>query len=256
MESISDEQMLVSFDIETGGLFDDENPSQRPEVFCAVTVEMFSVGTGEFLFQGRREWIPSPGLEDPSPMSLEQIKQLAEYLCTITWRGGRVFGWNVVGFDMRVLYQHLREDYPTLAAQVKLVALECVDPMFNFFMHKGFPVSLNAVAQVMAKDFVKSGSGGDMISKWEGGTSKDRRAVVAYCVRDTDVAATVLASMQKAGEIKWLTKLGKIGLWRPDDESLISMPLRCSMQLQDPDNSWMSTRGKPLNKNAFIGWTQ
>ena len=78
--------------------------------------------------------------------------------------------WNSVGFDFRVLHAHAQEHGLLAEAdQIRTLVLNGVDPMFNFFMHKGFPIGLKRVASGFKLALNKTGSGEDAIDAWAQG---------------------------------------------------------------------------------------
>lgn len=152
-----------------------------------------------------------------------------------TW----VCAWNGLSFDLRWL-GHASNDLP-LAREI---ALELYDPMFQFFVQRGFPVGLASVADGLGIAEKKLMHGADAPKQWAQG---NHQAVLDYVAGDCRITEQVIAGILARGGIPWRTKKGTV--------SFEPMPvLRRVRELLDaplPDNSWMS---EPLPRTKFTAW--
>lgn len=135
---------------------------------------------------------------------------------------------------------------------MKRLARRGVDPMFNFFMHKGFPVALTRVADGFKVGMNKTGSGADAIEQWTHGGYDGRVAVVDYCENDVAVMVLVVSAIGHRKRITWITKsAGREAHWFPMRQRSLLMSTQQAMAMQSPDNQWMNPR---LTKEEFTGW--
>jgi hypothetical protein len=135
---------------------------------------------------------------------------------------------------------------------VKRLARLGVDPMLNFFMHKGFPVALTRVADGFKLGMNKTGSGADAIEQWLHGGYEGRVGVVDYCENDVVVMVLVVSAISHRKCITWITKSSsKEAHWSPMRSRKLLMPTEQAMAMASPDNQWMKPR---LTKEDFIGW--
>jgi hypothetical protein len=244
----------VSFDIETDGLLPSEfndRVDTPPAVFCAATMELRRAGQpGAFLTEPARSW-PTAADVSEAPMTQQQIVELVEYMWE-AWkvRGLRVLAWNGAGFDLRILAAHVR-DLPQWYERVVELAWSSCDPMFSFFMAKGFPVGLNAVARAGRGSVCKNGHGADVSALWAEGHAQ-RVGVLAYCCRDVEVTAVVLSEIDATGHIRWITKSGKTSVYKASNGAYGALAsVRSANAMRKPDTSWMSA---PIDKSNFVGW--
>jgi hypothetical protein len=251
---MSTDQGYVVFDIETNSLipagFIDAVDSP-PCIFCVATMEMQRAGAdGAYYLQAARSW-PSADSVTELPLSAIQICQLVDYMWN-SWndRGLRICAWNGAGFDMRIIAAHVKHCPVTHDRALKLT-WELCDPMFAFFMTKGFPVGLNAVAKAGRAGFCKTGSGSDVNELWSMG-HKERLGVLAYCIRDVEVTAVVVSEIEATSQVKWIAKSGKTAVHRYQGgvyAALASVSVCNNLKL--PDTSWMN---EPISKTQFTGW--
>lgn len=262
---------LVAFDIETDGLFDESYSSEStPAVLCVSTIVMDRLGVGEYSIVERKDWVNANGIKTCAVLNTEELVGLVNYMWEWCNSGEepwsrRVLGWNTTGFDFRVLAStitnapesegfsaHKKND---CVARIQELAWHSIDPMFTFFMHKGFPVAMNSVAKAMTPSVVKSGSGGSVSELWFQGDETSRNGVVAYCRQDTDVLATIISAIESEGAVKWVTKsTNKLAVWQPLSPWDVTMCVCAANNLTEPDNSWMNTN--PPKRAGFIGWLE
>lgn len=194
----------VAFDIETSGLI--ESGKEAPKITCVVTMRMERVRPGKFDLESTTRW--HDDLEEEGAfMSVATLQKLISYLSKSAGDGFVPLTWNGAHFDFRVVHDivaaaGLAEE----AAEVKRLARLGVDPMFNFFMHKGFPVGLKRVADGFKLDMNKTGSGADAIEQWIHGGYDGRLGVVDYCENDVGVMVLAVSAIDHRKRITWITK--------------------------------------------------
>jgi hypothetical protein len=154
-------------------------------------------------------------------------------------RGAMICAWNGLSFDLRWL-GHAAHDLP-LAREV---ALDLYDPMFQFFVLRGFPVGLASVAAGLGIAEKKLMHGADAPKEWARG---NHQAVLDYVAGDCSLTDGVISRILDQGEIRWRTKKGTISAERIKKllrvRELLGAPL--------PDTSWMSD---PLPRAKFTRW--
>lgn len=242
---------FVAFDLETDGLIDSDN---YPRVLCGAAAKLEN---GEVL--DVVQWQPI-NLESVDPMSNQQLAEMTRELWDMHSEGWVLCGWNTLGFDLRVLDHHLC-DFAEERELLRRMALSHVDPMFNIFKFKGFPIKLQAVAEGFKLDENKSWDGVQAIEAWKSGDAVDRRKVVDYCCQDTRVTGAVIAALQRNGHLKWKTKgserrKSKIAEYLPSAKQNLLAMVKDTYDLPAVDNSWM--RKKPSDtvpvKENFGAW--
>ncbi|HUR27130.1 MAG TPA: hypothetical protein VM509_03020, partial [Planctomycetota bacterium] len=154
-------------------------------------------------------------------------------------RGSMICAWNGLSFDLRWL-GHAAQDMP-LAREV---ALELYDPMFQFFVARGFPVGLASVAEGLGLAEKKLMHGADAPKEWARG---NHQAVLDYVAGDCSLTDGVISRILDAGEIRWRTKKGTISV----EPMRKLMPVRELLDAPLPDTSWMSV---PLPRAKFTRW--
>ena len=196
-------------------------------------------------------YIPDPpqswcnAVASPDCMQAAHLVTLVDYLVArLDLDGLRPLTWNGLGFDFRVLAAVLA-DHPVHVAKVKRLARAQVDPCFNFFMRRGFPVALARVAAAFGS-VGKSDCGSNAIDKWLQGTEEDRVGVLRYCEQDVVVLATAVGHILLAGRVCWMTKREPSyrAEWVPHSEKELVAPVCESIKWREPDNKWMR-RKKP-----------
>jgi len=246
----------ISLDIETDSLLQRgflDASSAPPVIYCAATMEMVRTNRrGGYTLSPARAW-PSPETVSSSPMAPETIRELVDYLWEAwTVRRLRPLAWNGLGFDMRVIAAHVRDDAVRLGRVWRLTWDMC-DPMFTFFVHKGFPVGLDAVARAVTSHMCKSGHGADVDERWSKG-HLERVGVLAYCCRDVELTAAVASAIECEGEFRWVTKAGNRARFRhPSGAHGALASVRAADDAPPPDTSWMDA---PIPKSDFVGWLE
>ncbi len=228
----------LSFDIEISDVFD-LGKYEDMELYAPfhIAVAATAVHGGE-----ERVWFSEgEGRRPALNLTQQRAHELLEYLGEMQQKGVRVCAWNGLGFDFKWLGR--QAENVSLAARI---ALKSYDPMFQFFNQAGFPVGLAKVAQAMRIPQQKLMDGADAPKKWQAG---DHKEVMDYCLGDCQMTNLVIAAIQKAKQIQWVTARGSIS----------SKPLARLKPVEEviddpgPDQSWMDT---PLPKIKFYRWVQ
>lgn len=154
-------------------------------------------------------------------------------------RGVTVCAWNGLSFDLKWL--GIAADDRALAREV---ALDLVDPMFQLFVQRGFPVSLASAAEGLGIAERKLMDGADAPKEWARG---NHQLVLDYVAGDCRLTEQVVARIAALGELRWRTRQGKLSTepMRP------LRPVRELLAAPEPDTSWMS---QPIPRAKFCGW--
>ncbi|MCC6407438.1 MAG: hypothetical protein IT453_09740 [Planctomycetes bacterium] len=154
--------------------------------------------------------------------------------------GIRVCAWNGVSFDIRALGE-TAGDF-ALAAEV---ALDLVDPMFQFFQQRGFLLGLAKVAEGLGIEQKKLMHGADAPKEWARG---NHQLVLDYVAGDCRMTDAVVAKLEETGVVRWRTAKGT-----PAEEPMPRLlTAREILRLPPPDTSWMKDR--PLKRERFYEW--
>lgn len=226
----------LAFDIELADVFElapgEDLDARGPfKIACAAAVD--ERGT-------TRHWhAKGPDGEPAGHLDPALARDLLLHLRAAQRSGAMVTAWNGLSFDLKWL-GHAADDL----ALAREVALDLFDPMFQFFVVKGFPVALAAVAEGMGIAEKKLMRGEDAPREWAAG---NRRAVLDYVAGDCRLTDAVVARILGAGEVRWRTRKGTIS--REPLRRLL--PVRELLSAPEPDVSWMS---EPIPRRKFTGW--
>ena len=270
----------VVLDIETDGLM---LPGEAPPpILCAATLCItMTAEDGTFLLhEPIKTWPinidftkepPNTVLEVPSrKMNPEEIMGLVEYLWFYCGHNNgasdqrlRVMGWNAVGFDLQVLYAQCKQFSAegSLSSEQQLrakmcmdclqwLAWDCCDPMLNFFMSKGFPVKLSAVAATLEFPIDKTGHGSEVAEVWKQGTDVQRMEVLMYCANDVFMTAAVASDISTKRHITWITRKGTTAAWMPPRTQSAMAAAHMAYTWKFPDNSWLNKRPRDVQHTA------
>jgi len=153
--------------------------------------------------------------------------------------GSRLFAWNGLSFDLRWI--GVAAEDVELAAEV---ALDLYDPMFQFFVQRGFPVGLAKVADGLGISETKLMDGADAPVQWAAG---NHQLVLDYVAGDCRITEAVVARIEETGGVTWRTSRGTL--------STEPMPklkqIRELLNAPEPDTSWMDS---PLPRSKFTSW--
>ena len=165
--------------------------------------------------------------------------EMLEHLRGQQRRGVMVCAWNGLSFDLRWL-GHAADDL----GLAREIALELYDPMFQFYVQRGFPVGLAAVAEGLGIREKKLMGGADAPVQWARG---NHQLVLDYVAGDCRITEQVVARILTTREIRWRTKKGTVS-----SESMPKLrPVRELLEAPEPDTSWMS---EPIPRSKFCAW--
>jgi hypothetical protein len=216
------------FDVRPGEDLDDYGPF---DISCAAALDE----------SGRiRHWVsPGKGGKPAHRLGADMAREMLGYLLEQQRAGLRVCAWNGLSFDLRWL--------GTAAGDVALavrIARELYDPMFQFFVQRGFPVALAKVAEGLGIKEKKLMGGADAPVEWERG---NHELVLDYVAGDCRITDKVIGRIEEEGELRWRTQRGKV--------SAELMPellrVRDLLSAPEPDTSWMDD---PMPRSKFTGW--
>lgn len=229
---------LLSVDIEIANVFElkpgEDLDSYGPfDISVAATV----VDGGE-----ERLWYSADG--DGRPMmalTRDKARELLRYLQAMQTKGYTVCAWNGLSFDLRWI-GHVAQDRVLAAA----IALQCCDPMLQFFNQRGFPVSLAAVAKAMGIKQGKLMHASEAPVQWRAG---NHRAVMDYVIQDCRLTNEIVRRIVSGKEILWITKTGGTC----SEPMAVLKPVAAVLQDPEPDQAWMD---RPLPRRKFCGWLE
>jgi hypothetical protein len=121
-------------------------------------------------------------------------REMLEWLRAQQLEGARVCAWNGLSFDLRWL--GVAANAPVLAAEV---ALDLIDPMFQFFVQRGFPVGLAAVAEGLGIAETKLMSGADAPVQWADG---NHQLVLDYVAGDCRITEAVVGRIDEGRTVR------------------------------------------------------
>jgi hypothetical protein len=189
---------------------------------------------------GLRHWYSRDASDRPAPkMDRAAAGEALRWLREQQLAGVRVCAWNGLSFDARWLGEAAGE--PALAAEL---ALDLYDPMFQFFVQRGFPVGLAAVAEGMGVTETKLMSGADAPVEWAKG---NHELVLEYVAGDCRITEAVIAEIERQGRVRWRTRRGTVS-----SEPMPELrPVRELLHAPEPDTSWMDA---PMPREKFLRW--
>ncbi len=228
---------MIAFDIEIADEFElapgEDLDARGPFRISVAAVHDDATGHS-------RVWHATDGRGGPTGhLDAGLARDVLGYLREQQRAGTRVVAWNGLSFDLKWL-GHAAGDR-RLAAEV---ASELVDPMFQFFCLKGFPVGLQAVAEGMGLAVRKLMDGKDAPRAWRMG---EHQRVLDYVVEDCRITTLVVQAIERKRHIRWRTSRGSLS----DVAIRQLLPVREVLKLPEPDTSWMD---KPIPRSRFAGW--
>jgi hypothetical protein len=226
----------VSFDIEIANQFDlapgEDLDKYGPfDISCAAAiddlgeVELWTSRTEDGFFANH--------------LTAATAHEMLRWLRDQQLAGARLFAWNGLSFDLRWI--GVAAGDVALAAEV---ALDLFDPMFQFFVQRGFPVGLAKVAEGLGISETKLMSGEDAPAEWAAG---NHQLVLDYVTGDCRITDQVVARIEETRGVTWRTARGKL--------STEAMPelrqVRDLLDAPEPDTSWMDA---PMPRSKFTSW--
>ena len=227
---------LLSFDIEISNVFE-LGPGEDFEQYAPFDISVAATAIDE----GKEiVWLSRGDDEEPLRSMLPgDARAYLEYLHEKQQQGLRICAWNGLSFDLRWIGHAARD--MELAGEV---ALGIFDPMFQFFVQRGFPVGLAKVAEGMGIQQKKLIAGEDAPRLWRDG---QYQTVMDYVVGDCQMTNRVVNAIVGEGGVCWITRAGKQSFER----MLELLPVREVLRLPMADQSWMDT---PIPREQFTRW--
>jgi hypothetical protein len=227
---------FLGFDIEISNVFD-LKPDEDLENYAPFDI---SVCATQLAGGEHRLWHSIDSAGKPAlNFTRQDALELLGYLEQRQKEGAAIVAWNGLSFDMKWL-GHVAGDFPRAAA----VARKMVDPMFQFFKIKGFPIGLAAVAKGMRLPCTKLMQGCDAPICWRDGKHD---LVCEYVMSDARITIEIASAIASRKQIAWVTQKGTT--------STIPLPRLRTVEdcLRDPmpDQSWMRA---PIPQKKFAGW--
>ena len=182
----------------------------------------------------------------PRPMHHDEISACFTHMRELTYEDYKIVSWNGLQFDFLVM---ALDDPGNDVAYAKF-AMDHIDPMFEIFCRKGWPVGLNAVAKGMRLPGKTEGvSGADAPAMWMEGTLEDRQKVLEYVGQDAKTTLDIVEVGTRIEKLNWQSKSGK---WQSIP---YKTPLTTSgcLKLPQVDTSWMTD---PMTRMSFYDWTE
>ncbi len=148
----------LAFDIEISNVFT-LNSGEDLEKYAPfdISVAATQIADGE-----HRIWHSKDSDGKPATnLGRDDAQALLDYLDQTEQAGHMLVAWNELSFDLKWI-GHVAGDTPKAAR----IARRMCDPMFQFFMTKGFPVSLESVARGMGLTCRKLMDSADAPVQW------------------------------------------------------------------------------------------
>lgn len=244
----------VIMDLETTNLFVD---GVVPDILCGCTRRLVGPDLATAEVDESLAW-HTDKLDDPDAFApLSKIIEMVNYLADNDENGFLMTGWNSIGFDSRVIYETLAlypedPDAQHAIARFEKVVSRQVDPMFCFYVYKGYPVGLQATANGFGVGG-KTMDGKQAVKMWKAGDPADRQKVIDYCHNDCIVTHSVMSCMHQQNIFKWISKRMEDVSYRPNPIGNLTLPFNYIIAV-NPISSMNEKRKIP--KCNFVGWIQ
>ncbi|MBM3744402.1 MAG: hypothetical protein FJW34_01220 [Acidobacteria bacterium] len=228
---------LLCLDIEIADVFD-LKPGEDLEAYAPFRIAVAATLDSE----GGRQWWYSSDAHGAPAASMDPLKarELLEHLQARQAENWMLFAWNGLKFDLRWI-GHNAGDLE-LAGRI---ALAHYDPMFQFFNQRGFTVSLAAAAEGLGIRQTKLMPAAEAPREWQAGR---HQRVMDYVLGDCEMTSQIVQTIAREGEIRWMTKQGKLNREQMRKLKTVAEVLRDP----EPDQSWMT--GRRLKRTQFTGW--
>lgn len=227
----------LCFDLELASVFE-----MRPgdEIWDHAPFELAVVAAANERGEVRHWYERAADGKPARALSRATARDVLAHLRDAQRAGVRVCAWNGLSFDVRALGDAAEE--PKLAAEV---ALDLVDPMFQFFQQRGFLLGLAKVADGLGVEQKKLMHGSDAPKEWARG---NHQLVLDYVAGDCLLTDAVIAAIEAKRVVRWKTAKGA-----PAEEPMSRLfTVRELLRLPPPDTSWMKDR--PLKRERFYEW--
>ena len=261
---------FIAFDLEISRPFEMGRPFG---ISCAATLT--SDGDAVLWYGAEK----APGATLPERMNPQEVQELAGYLADQQAQGYTVVGWNSLGFDMEVLAYECRNEL--WARDIAKLAMEHIDPAFQILCDRGFMVALEKAGQGLGVGSKTEGMHGDLAPiLWNGwpsdwsddldenvtrmraaietlgvvaGTREAQNLCLEYVGQDAKLTADVYRAICETGRMPWIARSGRHNVWRPKMTDGRLLTVNESLQIPEPDTSWMS---KPRLRSDVLAWME
>lgn len=228
---------LLAFDLEistpipTGADWDDYRPFGISVAATLPEDDVVKLWYGQGRPDGR-PWDRMPHL---------QVVALAAYLQRKVWEGYTIGTFNGLHFDFSVLAEEsgLHDDCVALA-------LDHLDPMFDFFCHTGYAFSLQACARGLGTSR-KGMSGALAPAMWLAGEYDE---VKRYVTQDVRVTLEVIQRAQEIGGLQWVDSRSCEHSWSFPTGRILTPREAMALPLPRPPH-WLRD---PWPREHFTGW--
>jgi uncharacterized protein YprB with RNaseH-like and TPR domain len=186
-------------------------------------------------------------------MSHVTATALCEYLVNLHNRNVPIITYNGAGFDMQHLHQiFIDADDHEHAEQVRRLAWDGYDIMYQFMCTHGYPTSMNSIL-LGSNLSSKTGSGKDAIDAWIGpnATKSTKNGVLDYCASDVNCLASIYDMLVEKKQGVRYSKAGKRSYfsWK---RMLTVEQATNQYNMDPPDVSWMKDPIDPLRSVRWI----
>lgn len=178
----------------------------------------------------------------PAPqMSQGLALELAHLLKYFVDQGFTLVTWNGLGFDFSVLAEECGD--PVLCREL---ALAHIDPMFELFCRKGYPLGLDTAARGMGLGGkLEDLNGAMMPGLWAQG---EHRKVLDYLRQDVTITLQLARDIVGLGGLAWRSRSG-----RRQNVGIKCLPASEAMLLPMPNTEWMA---EPIPRAKFTAWLE
>lgn len=245
----------VAFDLET---FNPVPESKRDSYDLGITciaacvVDLTARNPKDYLQLSKVWHGKGTGNRYADNVSQEQLSAFLHWLKQYKAQGYYIVAWNGIGFDFRVI----AESREKLHGPCALMAMNSVDPFFQMLCEKGYGIGLNAAANGLGVEGKAEGMDGlAAIEMWKGGR-EEQEEVLEYVKRDALATARVYGKILAEGEVRWISKSGRLNTWVPQVDgspwAKRMLRVREAIEIPLPDTSWMDD---PWVREEFYDWT-
>lgn len=176
-------------------------------------------------------------------MSQDECRHMVDNLYEFAAEGYQIVTWNGLGFDFDILAEEADAQ-----DECRVLAMDHhVDPMFQLLCLKGYPVSLNTVAQGMGLPGKTDGMDGlKAVELWKEGRFTE---VLDYVRQDAVTTLRLAHRIAQEKAIRWESKAGR------GQNVFVPRLLtpRQALTLPSPNTSWMKSA---MPRERFYAWTE
>ena len=234
----------ASWDVETHKVLPEELPDgknimdYRPLGISCIALRCTENEETQLFYSGMRD-----GKTLPRKMNVYELSIFVNKLWEVFVSGYIPLAWNG-NFDFQILLEELEN---THVEQVKKMARASVDPMYNLFCVKGYPLALETAAKGMGVAGKLEGMSGALAPAMWQESEESRQVVLDYVAQDVIVPLNVVEAIEDVGGLRWTSKSNKPQFCRMKP----IMTVEEAYRLPPADNSWMTN---PIPKSNFYTW--